>query len=78
MIKRTLIVAGVALLLGTALFVLRVPHTLAHEGREVGEYELHFGWQVEPAYVGVYNGPEIFIHMPSESEADEVPVEGAE
>ena len=34
---------------------------LAHEGREVDEYEIRFGWQVEPAYAGVYNGPEVFI-----------------
>lgn len=33
----------------------------AHEGREVGEYELHFGWRVEPAYAGLMNGPEVFI-----------------
>ncbi len=33
----------------------------AHEGREVGEYELHFGWRVEPAYAGMMNGPEVFI-----------------
>lgn len=33
----------------------------AHEGREVGDYQLYFGWRVEPAYVGVLNGPEVFI-----------------
>ena len=34
----------------------------AHEGREVGAYDIEFGWRVEPAYVGVYNGPEVFVH----------------
>lgn len=36
---------------------------LAHEGREVGDYSLSFGWRSEPAYVGFPNGPEIFITM---------------
>ncbi len=33
----------------------------AHEGRIVGNYEIIFGWRIEPAYVGVFNGPEITI-----------------
>ncbi|MEP7291927.1 MAG: hypothetical protein ABI835_09090 [Chloroflexota bacterium] len=33
----------------------------AHEGREVGEYVIEFGWRVEPAYVGLLNGPEFTI-----------------
>lgn len=36
---------------------------LAHEGREVGEYELHFGWQVEPAFTNQLNGPEVYISL---------------
>lgn len=39
---------------------------LAHEGREVGEYELAFGWRNEPAYVGFPNGPEVFISLHSD------------
>lgn len=46
----------------------------AHEGREVGDYVLNFGWRVEPAYVGIYNGPEIHISHHDSGE----PVEGAE
>lgn len=38
---------------------------LAHEGREVGEYELSFGWRNEPAYVGFPNGPQVFISLHS-------------
>jgi hypothetical protein len=34
----------------------------AHEGREVGNYVIEFGWQVEPAYAGLSNGSEIFVH----------------
>jgi hypothetical protein len=45
------------LLLG---FVLVVP-VAAHEGREVGEYLITFGWRSEPAYAGLLNGPEVHI-----------------
>jgi len=43
----------------------------AHEGREVGEWELHFGWRVEPAYAGMMNGPEVFIALHGEHEEEE-------
>lgn len=33
----------------------------AHEGREVGEYAITFGWRSEPAYAGLLNGPEVLI-----------------
>lgn len=46
----------------------------AHEGREVGDYELVFGWRVEPAYVGVFNGPELEI---TRHDTDE-PLQGAD
>lgn len=38
----------------------------AHEGREVGEYVLVFGWRVEPALVGYPNGPELTIRTHEE------------
>ncbi len=44
---------------------------LAHEGREVGEYELAFGWRNEPAYVGFPNGPEVFISFHSDEHGQE-------
>jgi hypothetical protein len=40
---------------------LSVIPAAAHEGREVGEYSLVFGWRVEPAYSTLLNGPEITI-----------------
>lgn len=46
----------------------------AHEGREVGEYEIELGWQVEPAYTGQINGVEIDIIVAASSEG----FEGAE
>lgn len=59
------------LVLVVALFSLPV---FAHEGREVGDYVIVFGWRVEPAYAGVVNGPEFWV-----TEHDtEVPVEGLE
>ncbi len=47
-------------LLALVLLISVVP-ALAHEGRAVGDYELHFGWRVEPVYAGMMNGPELFI-----------------
>jgi hypothetical protein len=52
-----------ALALVTALFAVRLPVVTAHEGRDVGPYRLRIGWQVEPAFAGVPNGPEVFIEM---------------
>ncbi|MDX1991028.1 MAG: hypothetical protein SF029_01480 [bacterium] len=54
-----------------ALLALVMP-LAAHEGREVGDYSLTFGWRSEPAYAGMMNGPEVFIepaHDHSEAEA---------
>ena len=59
----------------------------AHEGREVGDYELVFGWRVEPALAGYPNGPEIYISVHEEHEGEEAdhehedeanPMEGVE
>jgi hypothetical protein len=68
----------VRLFLITVLFVLFVSVALAHEGREIGEYELHFGWRSEPALTGYLNGPELFIHMHEEHEGTEEAEEGEE
>ncbi len=56
----------------TILAALAVAVTLvsAHEGREVGEYQLVFGWRNEPALVGYVNGPELTINLHHE-EGDE-------
>lgn len=47
-------------LFALTLVVFSAP-VFAHEGRIVGNFEIVFGWRVEPAYVGVFNGPEITI-----------------
>lgn len=60
--------------IGFMLLLLAAVPVWAHEGREVGDYVLTFGWRVEPAYAGVYNGPEIFI----EDHESGTPFEGAE
>src|SRR5215216_4707424 len=57
-----------------AILVLTVSPTLAHEGREVGEYELVIGWRVEPAYTDLFNGPELQVLTEGTGE----PVEGLE
>lgn len=56
--KKSFYLALILLLL-MALTVLAP--SLAHESREVGEFRIVFGWQNEPAYAGMMNGPEIFI-----------------
>ena len=63
------------LLVSTALFMtLSAAPITAHEGREVGDYVLEFGWQVEPAYSTLLNGVDLTI---SHHETEE-PIEGAE
>lgn len=57
-----------------AALVLAAAPVSAHEHREVGDYAVTFGWRVEPAYAGVYNGPEFWV----ENHDDETPVEGLE
>jgi len=56
----------------------------AHEGREVGDYSLNFGWRAEPAYAGLFNGPEVAISVVGAEEGEEHdehgdnPLEGVE
>lgn len=69
-----LIIGVVTLVVAVGLYVVYTPQASAHEGRHVGDYEINFGWQVEPAYAGVFNGPEIRI---TDTTTDE-PVVGAE
>lgn len=76
--KKLIWIALSGLLICASLLVFRTTQVSAHEGREVGEYEIHFGWQNEPAIAGVNNGPELFIHKHGATEEDEVAVEGAE
>jgi hypothetical protein len=59
-VYRVMLFAALALLL--ALFALPAA---AHEGRDVGPYTLYFGWRAEPAYVGYFNGPEVYIELRS-------------
>jgi hypothetical protein len=60
-----------------AACVLGATAALAHEGREIDGYELHFGWQSEPAYAGQINGPEVFIHVHGDHEESEAEEEEA-
>src|SRR4051794_19148263 len=78
--KLHFVVTSVALAAVVALLLWIGRPVSAHEGREVGDdkYEITFGWQVEPAYAGVYNGPEVFIKTSAATEEDEKPVIGAE
>lgn len=68
-------------LLSIVLLALAIAPARAHEGREVGDYLLSFGWRVEPAVVGYANGPELNIALHGheeggEHEHDEDPLAG--
>src|SRR5262245_51864747 len=54
-------IAGLFVLL--AATVVLVALVAAHEGREVGNYVITFGWRIEPAYTDLLNGPEIAIEF---------------
>ena len=58
----------VALLAALLLLALVIP-ALAHEGRTVGAYAIELGWRVEPAYTGIFNGPELFVNEAASDEA---------
>jgi hypothetical protein len=69
-----LLLAAAVIAMVAVWWIMRTPDASAHGEYEVGDHVLVFGWQVEPAYAGVYNGPELTItHHESEE-----PVEGAE
>lgn len=53
------------------LLALLAGTLMAHEGREVGDYELAFGWRNEPAYAGFPNGPEVYITHHADHEEGE-------
>jgi hypothetical protein len=61
--KRIRMFLAASLILTLATVALTFRPASAHEGREVGPYRLIFGWRVEPAFAGVYNGPELLIEM---------------
>jgi hypothetical protein len=68
------VIGAAALVVAVGVYIFGTSQLSAHEGRHVGNYKLNFGWQVEPAFAGVFNGPEIFI---VDTTTDE-PVVGAE
>ena len=60
-----------------ALLSLAVP-ALAHEPRDVGGYQIEFGWRNEPAYAGQFNGPEIYVALAPEEHEHADATESAE
>lgn len=69
-----IILAVLTLVIAGGVYWVTSPTVFAHEHRHAGDYEISFGWQVEPAFAGVFNGPEIRI---TDTTTDE-PVVGAE
>ena len=81
--KQWLVFASLSIL----LLMIVAFTAIAHEGRELGEYRLVFGWRNEPALVGYPNGPELFISPHSHDDEEEAdheheeaanPLEGVE
>jgi hypothetical protein len=66
-----------AALVCVALLVLVIPAS-AHEGREVGDYNIVFGWRSEPAYTGLLNGPELTITAGGEHHDEEAATDATE
>jgi hypothetical protein len=69
-----IVIGMTTLLVAGGIYIFNTPEASAHENRQLGDYEISFGWQVEPAYAGVFNGPEVSI---TDTTTDE-PVVGAE
>ena len=64
--KRFWLAAAVA-----AVLSLVAGTALAHEGRQVGDYNIDVGWIVEPAYEGFPNGVEVRVIKVAESGGDD-------
>ena len=62
----------IGLVAAIGLILLSVVPAMAHETREVGEYEIVIGFIDEPVYVGSRSGLEFFVTL------DDEPVEGLE
>jgi hypothetical protein len=58
-----------------AMLSLAPLSSLAHEGQEVGDYEVFFGWRNEPAYVGQFNGPEVYLSLHGAGEDEAFPAD---
>ena len=54
-----------------AVLSLTVGTVFAHEGRQVGDYNINVGWIVEPAYEGFPNGVEVRVIKVGESGGDD-------
>jgi hypothetical protein len=73
--KFRLLALAAIVIVATAALALRSTPALAHEGHTVGPYSVELGWRVEPAFVGLPNGPELFI---SSKDDETKKIEGAE
>jgi hypothetical protein len=67
--KARLAVLVVGLMLALAVGI----PAAAHEHRDVGSYSIELGWRNEPAYTGLFNGPEVFIHEAAPADATAEP-----
>ena len=58
--RQRLILIGLLVMI-LALGIGVPAYALQDESRTVGAYDITIGWRVEPAYVGVLNGPEFWV-----------------
>jgi hypothetical protein len=66
--------ARLVILIAALLVVLAVSlPAAAHEHRTVGSYSIELGWRNEPAYTGLLNGPEVFVHEAAPADATAEP-----
>jgi hypothetical protein len=68
MMRRIALALTVAIVASIALLAARP--ALAHEDRTVGPYNLHIGWNVEPALIGQLNAVQLTVTQDSKPVAD--------
>ena len=66
------------LFLVVALLLISILVVSAHESRTVGDYNIVFGWRVEPAFAGQVNGPSIRVTLAEHEEEAEHDAEATE
>ncbi len=67
----------VAILACVVAFTARL-NVSAHEERKLGKYNVELGWRVEPAAVGVMNGPDVYVSFADKKDAGSDPQKALE
>jgi hypothetical protein len=70
--------AFAALSVAALAMAVAIPSAFAHEGREVGDYELVVGFLTEPAYEGQLNGVSVSVTGPAAGHAHDATTGGVD